>query len=316
VMTRVRNVQKGPIRRTPQQRTFKAAEAYEVLLESDILPEEVDGYRVKAVCVIPSPPIPKHDRICALVVSDEETEFDDAVMWQPPACSSAQQAISHLDDAFGVLGVWPAAWVAAERVLGFCLTARRSNQSATPKILEIGCGSGLPSLFALAVGAEVFATDLEDLPLSLLWAAANGQRLDGKLKTQTFDVLDAVSSSRAAGGLVRRAEPLFPSDAETFDAIVCSDCLYKHDVAAAIGKILARVLLRRPTTTLFVTDANRQARQTFLDSLAEGLGLGFGGSSLPQFKRVSVPSWAADNAVDPFDGTSTMEVGLLKLFSS
>jgi len=113
-----------------------------------------------------------------------------------------------------------------------------------------------------------------------------------------------------------RVGPIVLSGAEVSDAVVCSDCPYKHDVAVAIGKILARVLLRRLTTTLIVTDANRRGRQTFLDSLAAGLALGIGGSTLPEFERVSVPSWAADNAVDPFDGTSTMEVGQLKLFSN
>ena len=44
----------------------------------------------------------------------------DRVMWSPVVGSSAIQAISALGDAFGVLGVWPAAWVAADRVMRVC----------------------------------------------------------------------------------------------------------------------------------------------------------------------------------------------------
>ncbi|OLP98735.1 hypothetical protein AK812_SmicGene18775 [Symbiodinium microadriaticum] len=50
------------------------------------------------------------------------------------------------------------------------------------KCQEIGCGSGLPSLCALALGAEVVATDLEELPLQLLQAAADAQELPGSLE--------------------------------------------------------------------------------------------------------------------------------------
>ncbi|CAE8581588.1 unnamed protein product, partial [Polarella glacialis] len=270
------------------------------------VPEEVDDYRVVPVCMTLRPPFPcGRSEICALVVSDAEDESGNDIMWQPPAGSSAQQAISAMRDAFGVLGVWPAAWVAAERVLSIC-RARQTRRGPPLRILEIGCGSGLPSLCALATGAEVVATDLEELPLKLLQAAATGQRLPGRLETRQVDVLLAASKDRRS----RQC----PSSGEAFDVIVCSDCLYKHDVARAIGLLLGQALLRRPGTLVVVTDANRRGRQEFLDTLASTIGLGVGDSVLPHFETVAVPDWAADGARDPFSGTETSEVGLLKLY--
>jgi len=225
------------------------------------------------------------------------------------------QAISALGDAFGVLGVWPAAWVAAERVIALCASRRRASPARPLRILEIGCGSGLPSLCALASGGDVMATDLEELPLRLLQAAARSQCLQGQLEIQEVDVLAAAGPQGGAfGGVVRHSGTPCPSDSERFDAIVCSDCLYKLDVATAIGRLLSRALLRWPTTAVVVTDANRRGRQAFLDALAKGLGLGIGESTLPVFVDTAVPPWAADGARDPFDGTSTGEVGLLRLY--
>ncbi|CAK9014820.1 unnamed protein product [Durusdinium trenchii] len=86
-------------------------------------------------------------------------------------------------------------------------------------MLELGCGSGLPSLCALALGVEVVATDLEELPLLLLKAAYDAQELPGHLEVQQLDVLAAISTSRSSSTC--------PSDVQRFDVIVCSDCLYK-----------------------------------------------------------------------------------------
>ncbi|CAJ1427366.1 unnamed protein product [Effrenium voratum] len=265
------------------------------------LPSEVDDYRVRAVCVSPSPPLPNRDQICTLVVSDvEDEEAMDKVMWHPAVGSSAQQAISLLRDAFGVLGVWPAAWVAAQRVMRFC-----QSRSRPVRMLELGCGAGLPSLCALASGAEVVATDLEELPLKLLQAAAEAQDLPG-LEIKQMDVL-------AAAGFTRGRHTPCPSEAERFDVIVCSDCLYKPDVARAMATLIARALLAYPTTRVVVTDANRQGREDFLDELDTLLGLSLGNATPPYFEAVPVPSWAAELEVDPFDGSMPDTVGLLKL---
>eukprot|EP00435_Cladocopium_sp_Y103_P021463 s660_g5.t1 len=265
-----------------------------------VLPQKVDDYRVRSVCISPSPPLPDRKQICSLVVSDDEDEEAmDRVMWNPIVGSSAQQAISALRDAFGVLGVWPAAWVAAQRVMRIC----RARPGV--RLLELGCGSGLPSLCALALGAHVVATDLEELPLQLLKAAFEAQELPGELETQQLDVLSAVGSSRSSMKC--------PSDVERFDVIVCSDCLYKSEVARSIAVLIGRALLAYPMTRIVVTDANRQGRQDFLSELDQILGLSLAGATAPHFQAVPVPAWAAAGEADPFDGSMPEEVGLLKL---
>jgi len=270
------------------------------------MPCQVGNFRVKSVVVRPTPALPDGRRgLCALVVSDEEDDDleECRVLWFPPPGTAAQQAISQLQDSFGVLGVWPAAWVAAECVLKLCLEAKEEGRPPL-RILEIGCGSGLPSLCALATGASVVATDLEELPLALLKAAAISQDLPGQLETLRVDALSAVGS-----GFGRA---YCPSETQQFDVIVCSDCLYKVDVAQAIGKILARALSKHPGTKLVVTDAYRRGRDAFLDTLTIDLGLLHSGS-LPGFESVAVPPWAVDEARDPFNGSATEEVGLLRL---
>jgi len=272
----------------------------------DRVPTEVDGYQVLPVCISLGPgEVPNRSQLCSLVMSDEDHYGEvNKVLWQPAAGSSAQRAVSQLNDSFGVMGVWPAAWVAAEHVLTTCRTRQQPL-----RLLEIGCGSGLPSLCALAAGAEVVATDLEELPLSLLEAAAEYQNLPGQLRTQQMDVLVAAGSANARSG----RQTSHPCD-EAFDVIVCSDCLYKHDVARAIGRIIGKALLRRPTTSVIVTDANRRGNQDFLDELDNVLGLSVANATPPHFEPVWVPRWAVDNARDPFDGTTTEQVGLLRLF--
>lgn len=263
----------------------------------------VDDYQVRAVCISPSPPLPGRSEICSLVVSDvEDEEAMDRVMWTPVVGSSAQQAISALRDAFGVLGVWPAAWLAAQRVMRIC---QRGGPGRPLRMLELGCGSGLPSLCALALGVEVVATDLEELPLLLLKAAYDAQELPGHLEVQQLDVLAAISTSRSSSTC--------PSDVQRFDVIVCSDCLYKSAVARAIGLLIGRALLSYPMTRIVVTDANRQGRNDFLDELDSVLGLSLAGAKPPYFQAMPVPTWAAADETDPFDGSMPQEVGLLRL---
>ncbi|CAJ1356105.1 unnamed protein product [Effrenium voratum] len=215
-------------------------------------------------------------------LAGQDEEAMDKVMWHP--------AVPRASDAFGVLGVWPAAWVAAQRVMRIC-----QSRSRPVRMLELGCGAGLPSLCALASGAEVVATDLEELPLKLLQAFC-----------PEMDVL-------AAAGFTRGRHTPCPSEAERFDVIVCSDCLYKPDVARAMATLIARALLAYPTTRVVVTDANRQGREDFLDELDTLLGLSLGNATPPYFEAVPVPSWAAELEVDPFDGSMPDTVGLLKL---
>ena len=74
------------------------------------------------------------------------------------------------------------------------------------KILELGCGLGVVSLFARAFGHEVLATDYEELPLKLLEKSANLNNLSLKIRKLDF---------------------LKPDLKETFDIIAASEVIFK-----------------------------------------------------------------------------------------
>ncbi len=78
--------------------------------------------------------------------------------------------------------------------------------SEKKKILELGCGLGVVSLFASAFGHEVLATDLEELPLKILHKSAELNNLS--LRIQKLDILN-------------------PDLKENFDIIAASEILYK-----------------------------------------------------------------------------------------
>ncbi len=89
---------------------------------------------------------------------------------------------------------------------GLVLADYLASLSEKKKILELGCGLGVVSLFASAFGHEVLATDLEELPLRILKKSAEINNLS--LRIQKLDILK-------------------PNLNETFDIIAASEILYK-----------------------------------------------------------------------------------------
>src|SRR5689334_14189926 len=85
------------------------------------------------------------------------------------ACPAAAEAL--LDDAAengGEAPYWAELWPCAER-----LAAWVSQQPlAGRRVLELGCGLGLPSLVAALGGADVLATDVEAAALRCVEASA------------------------------------------------------------------------------------------------------------------------------------------------
>ncbi|CAK9014818.1 unnamed protein product [Durusdinium trenchii] len=92
-----------------------------------------------------------------------------------------------------------------------------------------------------------------------------------------------------------------------------SGTVWGSAVARAIGLLIGRALLSYPMTRIVVTDANRQGRNDFLDELDSVLGLSLAGAKPPYFQAMPVPTWAAADETDPFDGSMPQEVGLLRL---
>jgi predicted nicotinamide N-methyase len=108
-------------------------------------------------------------------------------------------------------------WPTALGIAQFLLESNTINTST--KILELGCGTGLPSLMAASLGATVVATDISTVVLQLLqdgWKGCHPRK--GSLVTQVFDVTDY-------------SVPL--PDA---DIVIASAVLYEADLAEALGR--------------------------------------------------------------------------------
>lgn len=127
--------------------------------------------------------------------------------------------------------LWPSARVLAEALAVASVTGKR--------VLELGCGLGLPSIVALARGASVLATDWYDDALA--FAEKNAV---------------AATSRELPTMLVDWFNP--PDDLlcqAPFDMIVAADVLYEERNAAALADLLPR--LAGPGTQMWITDPRR-----------------------------------------------------------
>jgi len=90
------------------------------------------------------------------------------------------------------------------------------------KILELGAGLGVVSLFASAFGHEVTATDFDELPLALIQKSAEINHLKS-LKVQKLDFFN-------------------PDLSETFDVIAGSEIIFKKSFYEPLLQIFTQFL--------------------------------------------------------------------------
>ncbi|MFL5782426.1 MAG: class I SAM-dependent methyltransferase [Thermoleophilaceae bacterium] len=130
--------------------------------------------------------------------------------------------------------LWRSGVALAREVVGAELAGRR--------VVELGCGLGLPSLAAARAGARVLATDLEPEALELveLGAAENGVEVD-----------TACVDWRSPGALVARGP---------FDLVLAADVLYERPAAGALLALLPRL-----GGDAWLADPGRPAAEAFLD---------------------------------------------------
>ncbi|MFH0809356.1 MAG: methyltransferase domain-containing protein [Pseudomonadota bacterium] len=118
--------------------------------------------------------------------------------------------------------IWEASVVLADYLLGLPEFAPGSEPK---RIVELGAGMGVPSLFLAAVGHDVVLTDFEPEALEFARAAALINKLDGRLQ-------------------VRRLDWAHPDLNEPFDAVVGSELLYNHDDLPHLVRLLSRLRKR------------------------------------------------------------------------
>jgi predicted nicotinamide N-methyase len=131
--------------------------------------------------------------------------------------------------------LWPSGLALAERVATFPLPGRR--------ILELGCGLGLPSLVAAAGGADVLATDWAPDAVALLRENAARNEIDLRAETVAWE----------------QPEPLLAGS--PWELVLAADVLYE-------GRNVDRLLALLPSlgAEVLVADPARPHTGRFLDA--------------------------------------------------
>ncbi len=130
--------------------------------------------------------------------------------------------------------LWPSGVALAELLASDAAALRHA------RVLELGCGLGLPSIVAAHLGAQVTATDYYPEALDLLHvnAALNGV----SLRTREVDWRT-------------------PPDLGRFDVVIAADVLYERWQTPAMVDMLARTVL--PQGKAFVVDPDRITAKDF-----------------------------------------------------
>ncbi len=113
--------------------------------------------------------------------------------------------------------LWPSARVLADELAGRDLAGRR--------VVELGCGVGLPSIVAALAGARALATDWYEEALA--FAGANAARAGVEVATMLVDW----------GG-----PPAALTGAAPYDLVVGADLLYEERNGVALAALLPRLL--------------------------------------------------------------------------
>ena len=243
-------------------------------VRAPVAPDSVDGW-----AVTPKRSTWQGRELMCLVVSDDPSVDNLHSVAHPD--HPRYRAFEELEDPHGALGVWPSAYAACASLQKIASELKRP-----PTVLELGCGAGLPSLYASVVleSPRVVATDVEAVPLAFLEAARSAHVETGSFATCTLDVTYASVD-----------------DIRGFDVVVCADMLYNTDVATALGALLGAAACGAGAPEFVVCDPGRRGRDHFLDAFGAASGLS------PMFVDQAVP----DGCVDVFDGTPIGAVGVL-----
>lgn len=151
--------------------------------------------------------------------------------------------------------LWPAA-----HGLARYLWDHRAELAGGTRLIELGCGLGLPSILAARLGARVLATDFH--PETGVWlvhnAAQNGASLD-YTQLDWNEFLDPRPATPDARSLAYSLQPA------AYSLVVGSDLLYeKRHIPALVCAIDA---LCAPGGQAVITDPGRDHLQLFVSSM-------------------------------------------------
>jgi predicted nicotinamide N-methyase len=134
--------------------------------------------------------------------------------------------------------LWPSAITLARRLA-------RDDAVAGRRVLEVGCGLGLPALAAARAGADVVATD---------WAAEAVAATTGNAQANALTVRALIGDWRDPAPLVA----LGP-----FDLVVAADVLYEERHADPLLTLLAALQAPR----ILLADPSRTTATAFLEQI-------------------------------------------------
>jgi predicted nicotinamide N-methyase len=136
--------------------------------------------------------------------------------------------------------VWPSARILAERLAPLPGNGRR--------LMELGCGVGLPAIVAAAAGFEVLATDYYADALEFTEANATRNGVEG-VDTRLVDWRK------------------LPDDLGQFDVILAADVLYEAPQAGLVSDVIDRCLA--PNGWAWVSDPGRRTAGALIDACAQ-----------------------------------------------
>jgi predicted nicotinamide N-methyase len=142
--------------------------------------------------------------------------------------------------------LWPSAIVLAERVAALPLAGAR--------VVELGCGVGLPAIVGALGGADALATDW--YPEALAFTRANAAAAGARVATMAVDWREPPAALLARG----------PAD-----LAIGADLLYEERNGGALAALLPRLL--RPGGAALIADPRRPHAAALLEPLgAAGWG--------------------------------------------
>lgn len=151
--------------------------------------------------------------------------------------------------------VWPSARLAAAAV--------REHAAKQWTVCEFGCGPGMPSLTAAALGCNVMATDFDDLALELVQEAAEEQGRD--VVTRKFDLV-ADSDNTEAMSLIQQIM------GKEIDLVIFSDVFENDSVARGAAKV-TKYFLDRGSRVWTFAQSDRVQREAYVAALnSQGRG--------------------------------------------
>jgi predicted nicotinamide N-methyase len=187
-------------------------------------------------------------------------------------CTSSINDIRRKQQFHDTLGLqaWPSGFVAA-RIMLDMLPDHRGDFT----VLELGCGTGVPSLAAYKAGANAVATDLD---VNIVSRSFNEQSSHGGngYKCIELNLLD----EKACEKIISYTRP---------NLVIAADCLYDATLANAVGQIMS-ASAGKYGCNILVADPGRldgRGRELFLDSFLSDTD--FGSREKYGFEDVDMP---------------------------